>query len=77
MLFRSKRIENSEDLMDAVRDFVLTIDMHDYRVLERICLLYISDGKEEEFRERFDREVGKIDRIYAGLVHEAEGQYWG
>ena len=72
-----KRIENSEDLMDAVRDFVLTIDMHDYRVLERICLLYISDGKEEEFRERFDREVGKIDRIYAGLVHEAEGQYWG
>lgn len=72
-----KRIENSDDLMDAVRDFVLTIDMHDFRVLERICLLYISDGNEEEFRERFDREVGKIDRIYAGLACEAEGQYWG
>lgn len=72
-----KRIDNEAELKDAVRDFILTIDMHDYRVLERICLLYISDSDITGFRERFGKEIGRIESEYSHMVKDTQGQYWG
>ena len=72
-----KRIEDEEELVDAVKDFVLSIDMHDFRILEYICTKYVADENTELFRERFNNEIRRIELQLKEKRKLAEGQYWG
>lgn len=72
-----KRTEDFEELKTAVRDFILNIDMHDYRVLERICLIFLSDEDLPKFREAFRKEMNEIEAEYNEMKSSLDGAYWG
>jgi len=71
-----KRIEDPDELDDSVRDFILTIDMHDWRVLERICINFLTDRDEKKFRKRFGDEMIKVEEDYKELKEKNGGRYW-
>ena len=69
-------IENVKELEEAVKDFVLTIDLHDYRDLEDICTRFVVDEDAEIFRADFANEIKVIREKYNKLKEQADGEYW-
>ncbi|MCR5482505.1 MAG: potassium channel family protein [Clostridia bacterium] len=78
-----KTIENKDELEEALRDFVLNIDLHDWRVLEHICTKYVADKNYESFQNAFRAEIAKIEKDYrnyketGNLPKEKNADYWG
>ena len=69
-------IDDVESMKLAVKDFILTIDMHDYRELQDICVNFIADGKLAEFKEKLKSEVTEIRDEYSKLSEKVNGEYW-
>jgi len=72
-----KAISDPEEMEEAVKDFILNIDMHDFRNLEKICLVYLADKDMRLFKLRFDVETYKIENNYEALKKELGSSYWG
>lgn len=69
-------IEDRDELEEAVKDFVLTIDLHDYRELEEICTRFIIEEDEKAFMEAFNKEIKDIRKLYDKLKEQAGDEYW-
>lgn len=70
-----KRTEDENELETSVRDFILNIDMHDWKVLERICVIYVTEGDTKSFKDRFNREIVRIEAEYTELKKKLDGNY--
>ena len=72
-----QEIDNPDKMEEAVKDFILNIDMHDFRSLEKICLIYLSDKDFRLFRLRFEVETYKIECNFEELKQKYGDTYWG
>lgn len=70
-------IDDPDEMEDAVKDFILNIDMHDFRSLEKVCLIYLSDHDFRLFKLRFEVEVYKIENNFEALKLKHGDAYWG
>ena len=71
------KIDDPDEMEDAVKDFILNIDMHDFRSLEKVCLIYLSDQDFRLFKLRFEVEIYKIETNFEILKKQYGDTYWG